>query len=275
MSDIVFWSGPVAPFQVPGATVPGATDVFIGCLGDRSPLCPNVGEQLRNNPQMLLDKAHASSFGDLFLGAFSAGGSVVKRMLEEPEWRDRVTAVQLADATWTSGVKAAPAIEGMVRYGVDVANGPGDKLFIASASPIANKQWATGHQNLDAIQHAIEARTGRSFEASSLSIPGIEGLDHAQVSKLGNVIFIKMPLEPYGHGHTEFAPLIWQDIIQPWVAKGKGPIESPGGIAQPPGPVPPVEPPAPMPVGGWSLREGLAFVGGFAAGSLAVWWATS
>lgn len=277
MSDLVFWSGPVAPFQVPGATVPGAKDVFWGCLGDRDPLCPNIGEQLRHNPTVLLDKAGQPAFADLFLGAFSAGGSVVKRMLEEQHWRDKVTAVHLADATWTSGVKPAPPIEGLVRYAVDVANGPGDKLFIATASPIANKQWATGHENLDAIQAEVEKRTGRQFVhrplLSGMLPPGVEP---PVIHQLGNVLLVKMPMEPYGHGHTDFAPMVWQGVIQPWLAKGKGPIDGPGGVdVPPPGPgeppVPPVVLPPAQPMG--DLERVGIFVGSMAAASaLTYWW---
>lgn len=273
--DIVFWSGPVAPFQVPGATVPGATDVFWGCLGDRDPLCPNIGELLRNNPQPLLDKAHASSFRDLFLGGFSAGGSVIKRMLEEPHWRDKVTAVHLSDATWTSGVMPAPPIEGFVRYAIDVAQGVGDKLFIATASPIPNKQWATGHDNLDAIRAEVEKRTGLTFTERSfpLSLPGL--VDAPVVHQLGNVLFVKMPQEPFGHGHTDFAGAVWQGIIQPWLAKGKGPIDEPGGIVVPPGPgeppIPPVELPPVEPL--TDLGKVGLFIGSMAAASaLTYWW---
>lgn len=279
MNDIVFWSGPVAPFQVPGATVPGATDVFWGCYGDRDPFCPGIGETLRHQPEVLLDRAGQDAFGDLFLGAFSAGGSVVKRMLEEPEWRDRVTAVHLADATWTSGVKPAPPIEGLVRYAVDVATGPGDKLFIATASPIPNKQWATGHENLDAIRAAVEQRTGRAFEQralpAALASALAPGSEAAVVHQLGNVLFVKMPLEPYGHGHTGFAPEVWQTVIQPWVAKGKGPMDAPGGIEPPvvePPEIPPVEitpPPSD------ELGRAVAFFGGMAVGTLLTYWLAS
>jgi hypothetical protein len=263
---IVFWSGPVAAFQIPGATIPGATDVFMGCRGDQGPhpYCPSIGEQLRRDPSLLLQRAGQPELGELYAGAFSAGGSVLKRMLEEDPWRRSMTAVHLADATWTSGVLPAPAIEGFVRYGVDVAQGSGDQLFIATASPIPNQQWATGHANLDAIQREIEARTGMAFQRDDQLFAGVDG-ELPVVHRLGNVIFAKFPLEPYGHAHTKAAPFVWKSLIQPWVAKGKGPIDAPGPIDTPPPPgVPPVHvgPPA---ASAWV--RGLAGVIGLALGA--------
>jgi hypothetical protein len=245
MRDLVTWTGPVAPFQVPGATVPGAKELFIGCFGDRQPHCPAIGDQLAGDPAALAAKAGVSELGDLFFGAFSAGGSIIKRMMLNPSYRQRTAAINLADATYTGGWvdkknRIPPAIEGFVLYAVEAIEGPGDKLFIATASPNPNFEWATGIENLQSIRREIEKRTGKTFER--VRGFGIEK-EPEYAYKLGNVLLGEYSgASNIGHGHNVLAPDIWQKIIQPWLAKGKGPIEQPGGIGPGPGPGP-VDPP--------------------------------
>lgn len=265
--DLVVWTGPVAPFQVPGATVAGAKELFISCYGDRQPHCPTIGDQLMGSVESLALKAGLSEaqLGELFFGAFSAGGSVLKRLLSRAEYREATTAAHLADATYTAGwidqaARIPPAIEGFVEYGVRVAAGSGDKLFVATASPSPNKSWATGVENLAAIRSEIEKRTGESFTLR----PDFFGIEPApaEAHQLGNVLFASYPMEPLGHGHAQIAPQVWQRIIQPWLVKGKGPIDAPGTV-----PPPPVGPPATEPSDGIGVAEiligALSAVGGY------------
>jgi hypothetical protein len=203
---------------------------------------------------------------NLFFGAFSAGGSIVKRALENPDYRAVTTAVHLADATYTGAWldernRIAPPIEGFVQYGVDVAQGSGDKLFVATASPVPNKNWPSGVENLQALRREIEKRTGRQFVERSDFFGVDPGPEHAY--QLGNVILAEYPLSPLGHNHTKIAGQVWQNIIQPWLAKGKGALDEPGGL---PGPVPPVplptEPGDGVGIGGVLLALGAA-AGGY------------
>lgn len=279
MTDLVVWTGPVAQFQVQGATVPGARELFIGCCGDltppcKPPTCPTVGEAVRSSPALLLSRAGmtAQELGDLFLGAFSAGGSILKRVLENPDYRAVTTAVLLSDATYTSSWignpadRLPPAIEGYVRYATDVALGPGDKLFVATASPSPNKTWATGVENLAAIRREVEARTGYTFEP----IGDFYGVDPQPecAFKLGNVIFAEYPMKPLGHGHTAIAPQVWQKILHPWLLKGKGPIESATGIAEPPPPPGKQQQKPPSPSNGIGIEHVLIVLASAAAGYL-------
>ena len=254
-TDLVVWAGPVAKFQVAGATVVGAKELFLGCCGDLTPpctppTCSTIGATLRAAPvDALLQGAKmvGADLGDLFFGAFSAGGSVIKRLMLVPAYRNITTAVLLADATYTGGwldeKKAlAPPIEGFVQYAVDVINGPGDKLFVATASPSPNKSFPTGMQNLAATRREIEKRTSKQFEELGSFFYGVEPAPE-RVCKLGNVIFADFPMEPLGHGHNRIAGQVWQKILYPWLAKGKGAIEAPGGLSPPPIPIPTEEPP--------------------------------
>lgn len=281
-TDLVFWSGPVADFQVPDATIDGAERFFIGCRGDKGPhpYCPDYGWQLRSSFDNLIKLSPLQSreeLGDLFLGAFSAGGSIIKNITQDPEYRDAITAIYLSDAVWTAawadaGQRIPPADLGFVEYAVDVANGPGDKLFIATFSPNPNREFATGHENLESLKAEIEKRTGRQFVLRSSMPGGIEPPLSQEVWQLGNVVFAKYPSEPLGHGHTKIAGKIFRQIIQPWVDKGKGPIDAPGAI-EPPPILPLIPPPgtgAPPVEDGFGLREMLIFGGTALAGYVLV-----
>lgn len=237
--QLVVWTGPVAEFQIPEATLRGADRKFINCTGDGAktgrPDCPNIGEQLMTAPDLLFTrlKVDEAQVGEVYWGAFSAGGSLVKRCLLDEDYRKRTAAVHLADATYTSawvdsGSRMPPAIEGFTQFAVDVARGRGEKLFIATASPVPNGQWASGIENLRSIQAEVEKRTGQAFSRRS-NFFGITP-EPEEVWQLGNVIFAYYPPAPLGHGHTKIAGKVWQGPIQRWVDKGKGPIDSPQGL---------------------------------------------
>lgn len=273
MADLVVWTGPVAPFQVPGATVPGADELFINCCGDltppcRPPTCPDLGDALMGSPDALLSRANISpaDLDDLFLGAFSAGGSIVKRLLENPAYRNLATAVLLSDASYTASWlntadRIPPAIEGYVEYAIQVASGPGDQLFVATASPMPNKNWATGVENLAAIRREVEVRTGRTFDP--VEFYGVTPAPE-RAFKLGNVLFAEYQAEPLGHSHNVIAPQVWQKILLPWLIKGKGAIESPGGL------VDPDEPPQPGPVKPPEDDTTIGIIGGVLLGLVSV-----
>lgn len=250
MSELVLWTGPVSKSQVDGATVEGAKELYLGCRGDQGSWawCPGLGQALRPAPSLLAARAGAPSLEAIYMGAFSAGGSLLKRLLEEEPYRELTAAVHLADATYTSqwvdaSSRIPPAIEGFVRYGVDVAQGPGDKLFIATASPTPNKNWASGVENLLAIEKEIERRTGLKFVERD-DLFGI-GPTAERVSQLGNVVFGYYPGSPLGHaGHTKLAGPLWEQVIQPWVSRGRGPIDGSGPAPPPPAPPLPPAPPS-------------------------------
>ncbi len=250
--DLVVWTGPVANFQVKGATVPGAKELFIQCRGDKGPHlhCPTIGAGIAGSPSALLAKAGMTEAGlaDLFFGAFSAGGSIIKRLMANPEYRRVTTSVHLADAIWTASWadkpnRVPPADEGFVAFAADVAEGPGDKLLVATVSPNQNFQWATGIENLRALKKAIEERTGRRFGVR----PGFFGISPgpAVVYQMGNVLLAEFPSKPLGHAHTQIAGQVWNKIIVPWVKKGKGELDAKGGLVPPP--VTPGDPPSDPP----------------------------
>jgi hypothetical protein len=276
--DLVLWAGPVANYQVPGATVPGAKELFLQCVGKRMPshgpsvkLCPTIGNSLQGSVGSLLAKAGIAEgdLGDLFFGAFSAGGSVVKRALSNKAYRDATTAVMLSDATYVGGwvdkkKGLAPPIVGFVSYALDIINGPGDKLFVATASPSPNYDNPNGVQVLQAIRRDIEAKTGKKFTRLD-DFFGVEpGPESAY--QLGNVILAEYPMKPLGHGHTSIAPQTWQKILQPWLKKGKGPLQAPGGL-----PVVPPVPPSAIDKEPESADWGWLAVGGAVGLAVSLW----
>lgn len=226
MADVVIWTGPVNFEQVgPGATLPGAREINIGCFGDRPPHCPSIAEGMRDGDGRMLPRLLSKyglaegELGVFAIGAFSAGGSLVKRLLLDERDRASIDVVHLADASYTSSwqderQRIPPPIEGYVRYALDAISGP--HLFVATASPIPNKSWASGVENLQRLRAEVERQSGRSFERLR-GFYGIEpGPDAAY--RLGGVILGEYPLKPIGHGHNAIASQVWDKIIKPWLA---------------------------------------------------------
>jgi hypothetical protein len=181
---------------------------------------------------VFLTEAGTQDPDDVYFGAFSAGGSLLKRLLENPAYRKMVTGVFLADATYTSSWENAqqripPVIQGFADYAVDVVNSGGSKIFVATASINPNKTWATGIENLDRIMVDVEEQTGRSFERIPhfFGVTNPAGIVPEYVYKLGNVIFAEFSgNSDFGHGQTKIQDQVWQKILHPWLAQGKGTI---------------------------------------------------
>jgi hypothetical protein len=239
--DLVVWTGPVALWQVPGATVPGAVEYNRPCTGDGStpPKCADVAYQWGYGGGSmlpgLLQAAGLSmdSAGDVFLGAFSAGGALYRRLLENPSERRRVKALLLADATyasWADRRNRVPAVhQALVDFGVELADPSSEQLWVATASPSPNYDLPTGVEVLREYRRRIEEATGRSFDRLT-DFYGIDPQPDAAY-KLGNVVFAEYPMKPLGHGHTKIADQVWQRILWPWldaVRRGEKPAPAPG-----------------------------------------------
>ncbi len=226
MKDFVLWTGPVDFFQVRGATIPGAIEYNLQCLGDRDPNCTYLGNSLLDSSgrrlPSLLEKAHVvlSDVNDVFIGAFSAGGSVVWRLLVHPEDRKKIRAVLLSDATYTSKwvdeKNRVPEIfQSWIDYAIDCIDG--DHLFVATASPNPNGRWASGIENIRELRRQLELKTQKKFEKLDHFYGISPGPDSAY--KLGNVILAEFPSKPLGHYHTKIAGQVWKNILFPWLEK--------------------------------------------------------
>lgn len=230
MADVVLWFGPIGPDEVAGAGIPGVKSSFWWCHGSKVPWCPQMGQELQNGSLSVQRTTGVSPLDHIYIGAYSAGGSVVKRMLMRDEYLDKTIAVHLADATYTSGWVDAkerlPVVEeGFMRYALDVASSGGSKLLVATASPIPNGQWASGHENLRAMAAAIEKETGRAFVKRS-DFFGVVPLP-TEVLQLGNIVFALYPEPGLGHRHQKLAKQVWEKIIQPW-SKTRTPLGGAG-----------------------------------------------
>jgi len=223
-NSTVLWFGPVNLAQVKGATVPGARARAVICTGNGSPSCGQMADALEDGdglrlPALLqregLDEA---SLGELVYGAFSAGGSAVKRLLMHEEDRARVRAVLLADATYTDwaapGAPLAP--EGFVRFCIDALDG--DKLFVATASSAPNKSLPSGRETLSAIRKEVETRSGMTF--GPYELPARICPRPVRAFRLGNVILADYGAKMLHAAHaTALAAPIWQEILVPWLVE--------------------------------------------------------
>jgi hypothetical protein len=224
MADLVLWAGPVAEFQVPGATVPGATKHFFGCRGDVTPdypYCPGLADGWvdgggRRLPKLLASIGlNESDVGRIYLGAFSAGGSAWKRLLENDADRARITALMLSDAMYTA--PTTTPIEGFVRFGLDALRDP-NKLFVATVSSSPNKTYGSGSDVMRATKAEIEKRAGVHFESGGV-LPLSTQPQALFTATTGNVIFADYGMTGGGHGfHPQIAPEVWQRMLLPWLA---------------------------------------------------------
>lgn len=216
MTAVTMWCGPVNFAQVGSAFRPGSAKVNVTCTGDGSPSCADIAESARSSLDRILPSllsAHgADPSSPVLLGAFSAGGSIAKRICMSPADRSQIQALYLADASYTTD--RAPGggpsfIEGYVRFALDCLDGPKTMVATASASP--NKSWGSGIDVLKATRLEIERRSGRAFE-SVASLPGSPSTP-SWAGRLGGVWFGEYEAVPHGEQATVLAPAIWPAIV--------------------------------------------------------------
>ncbi len=233
--DLVVWTGPVGLFQVPGCTIPGANNYNPSCCGKAEASCTTVcqqvvwswsDEQSRHLPLLATNAGmpNLEETGDIVLGAFSAGGRVVRETVGNPIDAARVRAVMLADATyadWADAAKTKPQVNPFwLVWAEAVLASNGQKMWIATASTSPDQDRANGVQVLQAIRAAIEERTGQKF----VEIPDFYGIQPRPTAayRLGNIIFAEYPKEQVPHGdQVKLQPQIWNVILLPWLAQVK------------------------------------------------------
>jgi hypothetical protein len=149
----------------------------------------------------------------LILRAFSAGGSAIKRYLDNDDSRALVTAVTLSDGTYeTEPGMVAP---GFLKFALEAVDG--SKLFVATASGFGNvtggPRAMTGEQTLATLRTAVEQASGKKFEP--VSVPGVgEGY------RLGGNFFFELGTKWQHAQHaTELGPIVWTQLVEPFLAR--------------------------------------------------------
>jgi hypothetical protein len=259
------WLGPVSLQQVSGATVPDRPATSVTCTGDGSPSCGQIADGWtdasgRKLPALLNLKGLAAE-AIIAAAAFSAGGSILKRLCLDPRDRAQLRVVHSADASYeaTKGPDGPAPVEGYIRYAQEALSDP-TKLFVATASANPNKTFGSGIDVLRSTRLELQRRTGVIMPQVP-TMPGLEDLP-GTVYQMGNVWMAEYPTIQHAQQATQLAPKIWQALIVPWLAG------SPGAPPAGPPSVPPVEPP-PLPQaanGGTTAQHLAAFVGGVLIG---------
>jgi hypothetical protein len=219
----VFWFGPVNGMQVKGATVDGAATHFFTCTGDGQPNCGAWADGWKDPSGCRLPglykklKIDSGEVGQIYLGAFSAGGQCVRRIALGAADRAALRAVLLSDATYTpewldASKTTAKPLEGFLQLGLDcISDG---RLFLATASSSLNKAYPSGAQTLDGLRRGIEEAAGCPFEDAAAD-PIWQGLKPpARAWRLRNVIFADFG-GAYKHADhaTYLAPILWPRAI--------------------------------------------------------------
>ena len=225
LTPLVLWAGPINESQAREATVDGAIRKFLVCTGDgaQPPKCLDLitfSDGGRILPGLLRRLAiDESSVGDIYLGAFSAGGQIWKRLLENEQDRARVTGVMLHDAAYETGTESNPRyVEGYVRFGVDALSDP-KKFMLMTASRNPNFNYQSGAATLRATVSEIERRSGRKLDVDSTVSSGLPR--PSRLWSKGNNIWLAQ-YDDIGHGGlASNAPVYWTDLLQPWVSGGR------------------------------------------------------
>lgn len=273
MGAHVIWLGPVSREQRAGATIQGATEHFVSCTGDGSggvPRCRAMAEALadangRHLPG-LLHRLGIPEGEELYLGAFSAGGSAVKILLAHPDDRAAIRAVMLADASYElRGPDRRPAASpSLVAYAVE-ALADGTRMFVATASAAPNNLSGvaepSGAETLERLAGDIEARLGQRLDQQSY-LPGVEDIHPARVWRRGSVLLADLGAELRHAEHaTVLAPVLWPKVLQPWIDGRRGDAAAESTAAEG----------STATEGGSSLMVNVAIVGALAVATMAFW----
>lgn len=275
--DVTIWNGPVNLAQANGCWAPGSKPYSLDCRGDGTPSCAAQSEAWTDGAGRKIPNALAhfglaeESVDELDLAAFSAGGSVVKRLTLAPADCTRVRVVYLADAMytdWLSPGKPTPP-EGFVLFALQALAGPHLLVATVSSNPNPTKSGVlpSGSQTMAAVRAEIEKRSGLSFVQLG-DIPGLM-VQPAAAWQLGNVILADYQARvPHGGHATTLAPNWWKAVVLPWIATGSAPSSE----GPPSPPLPPASPPAARPASEdfSGLCNAAAFVAGAGLAFLAV-----
>lgn len=226
LPPLVLWSGPINASQAKGATVPGAQRHFFTCTGDGSlpPRCTEYAtfQGSRILPSLLSRVGlREDMVGDIYLGAFSAGGQLWKRVLDIPEDRARIRGVMLHDAAYEIGSQKSPNfVEGYVKFGLDALKDP-NKFMLMTASitpntPRPGEYYQSGADTMRATIAEIERRSGSALTEGG-TMPGATPRPSRLWSN-GKNIFLAQYDEAGHMGLAANAPVFWEQVLQPWTA---------------------------------------------------------
>lgn len=235
--NLVIWAGPVNAVQVPGATVADAIQKFLPCTGDGKAAggasAQRCGDLAVSSGGRILPGILArlglreDEVGDIYLGAFSAGGHIWKRLLMSPEDRARIKGVMLHDAAYETGTSKSPLpTQGYVEFALDALKDP-SKFMLMTASIGANPSteqkgvyYQSGAETMRSTIDAINHRSNYAIQEAGL-LP--EGLPNpSRLWTAGKNLYFAQ-YNNVGHGgHANMAPLFWENLLQPWVSRVPG-----------------------------------------------------
>lgn len=221
----VVWTGPINLKQVEGASIAGVPSFVQSCTGDGNPSCGQIADAWKDAEGRRLPamrRALKLPDGPLVLAGFSAGGHLIRRVLEDPRDRAEILAVYLADATYTTAWRdkakglAAP-IEAVATYAREA--GPAGHLLLATASSAPNKNYPNGAQVL--IATALEAGASvvrqRAIEGQALE-PQPE-----RMFAMPGAIFLDFGGK-YSHERhaTTLSRQVWERYLRPFIERRGG-----------------------------------------------------
>lgn len=241
--SLTFWTGPANLSQVgPTAVIPGTEAAAIPCVGGYGePLCRDLAwswrdAQGRRLPGLFARLGLGDGVGDVFLCAFSAGGSLIRALASNPTDREMVRLTYFADATYSDGWAGdRPILTPELLELAEATISSPRRLMVCTAGESPNYGKPSAAQVLDELRRVLEEKYG-PFDPE----PVFDGLEPAPVwsARKGNLVLARYGLQPLVHaGHaTELAGRVIPALVVPWYQAGMG-LPTSGGA--PPGTMPP------------------------------------
>lgn len=238
MTDLVFFAGPVVVTKAHQSIDWRGRDVrIIPIVGEGSSTFAALAESLRDSQGRILPSLVKKYGGGIepsqvALAAYSAGWGLLDKICQVDADRKAVTAMILADATFSGGNpqtgQGGTPKQGYVRFGKDALDG--DRLLVSTTANTTSGDYLTGRQSFELVWNELN----RLCYCEPHRVSARQGLPEASGGwwQLGNACFwgdYAKPGSAPGAGsdishadHNALSAEVMAAFLSPWLAGARG-----------------------------------------------------
>lgn len=229
--DLIFFAGPIylkqSFFRIDWL---GRETTIVPIQGEGSAHFSALADSLRAADGSILNgmlRRYAShvpvgALGRLAVCAYSAGHGLVSKLTTIPDDRARVDAIVLSDASYDALGTISPKA-GYLAYALEAADGR--HRMVSTTSNATSGTYLSARDSWGLVMEAVEAFRGPAHRIPSPPpVPTASG-GWWQRGELywGDYALPNAPLNSgndYSHAeHHDIAPLVWQGLLAPWLAR--------------------------------------------------------